>query len=308
MTAKEQPDHDQRLKTLLVEFFREFLTCFFPEWAARFDYEAIDWLPQEIFPDPPKGERRVLDLVCRLRLKPGVSPPFSGSEESGLILIHLEIESNDRIAGFRRRFFEYYVELRRKYDLPIWPIGLFLRVGLDGVGWTHYEETFWDRRVLEFNFAYVGLPALNAEDYLTGENLIGVALSSLMRIPRERRVELQADALDRIARSGQNDWRRFLLSETLQEYSGLDPTEWERLQALMVTEKYREARPMTLTYYQRGKLQERLETALLHLEARFGSLSPAVKTKVEAMSPDQLRELLLALLSAHTLKELGLEA
>ena len=312
MSTKEQADHDQRLKSLLVEFFREFLTCFFPVWAERFDFEVIDWLTQEVFPDPPQGERRLLDLVCRLRLKPDVPPPFPGSEQGGLVLIHLEIESNDRIAGFRRRFFEYYVELRRKYDLPVWPIGLFLRVGLDGVGWTSYEETFWDQRVLEFNFAYIGLPALNAVDYLGGANLVGVALTSLMRVPRERRVEIQAEGLDRIARSGQNDYRRFLLAETLQAYSELDPAEWQRLQALMVTEKYREARPMTLTYYERGAIdgshKTLIRTALRQLEARFGSLAPAVKQRVEAMSLEQLDELLLAFARVQSLKEMGLES
>src|SRR5262249_31112402 len=176
MAAQESPDHDQRFKTLLVEFFREFLFLFFPAWAERFDLSAVDWLPQEVFPDPPQGERRALDLVARVPLWPGVPPPAEGGDESGLVLIHIEVESNDRIAGFRRRFFEYYGDLRRKYDLPVWPIGLFLRVGLDGVGWTSYTETFWEQRILQFIFAYVGLPALDAETYLSGESLLVVGL------------------------------------------------------------------------------------------------------------------------------------
>jgi hypothetical protein len=28
-------------------------------------------------------------------------------------------------------------------QLPVLPIGLFLRVGLDGIGWDAYEEHFW---------------------------------------------------------------------------------------------------------------------------------------------------------------------
>ena len=137
------------------------------------------------------------------------------------------------------------------------------------------------------------------------------ACRSTLEDPSERRVELQAEALDRIARSAQNDWRRFLLAETLQAYSDLDPADWERLQQLFLTEKYREARPMTLTYYERGKIEgqnkERLETVLLQLEAKFGLLSPAVKSRVEAMSPEQLRQLTVAFARYQTLKELGLE-
>jgi hypothetical protein len=307
MSSPETPDHDQRFKTLLAEFFREFLTLFFPEWAERFDLGEITWLTQEVFPNPPQGERRALDLVARLRLKPGVEPPFAGGAEGGLVLVHLEVESNDRIAGFRRRFFDYYVDLRRRYDLPVWPIGLFLRVGLDGIGWTDYSETFWGRQLLEFTFAYVGLPALNAETYLSGESLLGVALTSLMRVPRERRVELHAEGLDRIARSRENDWRRFLLAETLQAYSDLDPAEWQRLQTLLVTDKYREARPMTMTYYERGQLAALQRTALSLLEAKFGALTQAVRERLEGLSIRQLDQLLASLFKAESMKELGLE-
>jgi hypothetical protein len=311
MAPHEPPDHDQRFKTLIVEFFREFLFLFFPAWAERFDLSAVDWLPQEVFTDPPQGERRALDLVCRLRLRPGVPPPFPGGEEGGLVLIHLEVESQDRIAGFRRRFFDYYCDLRRKYDLPVWPIGVFLRVGLDGVGWTTYEEMLWDQRVVQFTFAYVGLPALDAEAYLNGESQLGVALTSLMRVPRERRVELQAEALDRIARAEENDWRRFLLGECLQAYSDLDPAEWQRLQALLITDKYKEARPMTLTYYDRGKIQGEHDalhrTATRLLEDKFGPLSSPVKERLAVMDITQLDQLLAAVLRAQSLKDLGLE-
>jgi hypothetical protein len=34
-------DHDQRLKVLLKEFFEQFLLCFFPAWAARFDFTDV---------------------------------------------------------------------------------------------------------------------------------------------------------------------------------------------------------------------------------------------------------------------------
>jgi hypothetical protein len=64
---------------------------------------------------------------------------------------------------------------------------------------------------------------------------------------------------------------------------------------------------MMLTYYERGKIQERPETALLQLEEKFGPLPPAIKARVEAMSLEQLRQLTIAFARAQTLKELGLE-
>ena len=33
-----------RLKVLIKEFFHAFFLCFFPDWAARFEFVDIDWL------------------------------------------------------------------------------------------------------------------------------------------------------------------------------------------------------------------------------------------------------------------------
>jgi hypothetical protein len=74
----------------------------------------------------------------------------------------------------------YYVQLRRDTQLPVLPIGLFLRVGLDGIGWDAYEENFWEHRLLRFEYAYVGLPALEAElllDLLKSSSLAELRLT-----------------------------------------------------------------------------------------------------------------------------------
>src|SRR5262245_38480586 len=168
--------------------------------------------------------------------------------------------------------FDYFVQLRRDTGLPVLPIGLYLRVGLDGVGWDAYEEHFWEHRILRFEYAYVGLPALDAEQYATGENLIGVALSQLMRVPPERRAELFAEGLKRIARSGENDFRRFLLAECMEAYADLDDDQRQRLQAMLTTEQYAEVRPVMITTYERGKIAGQREMVLRQLQARFGSL------------------------------------
>ncbi len=58
-------DHDQRLNVLLNEFFEAFFVCFFPAWAARFEFLEIDWLDKELFLAPPQAEKRQLDPVAR---------------------------------------------------------------------------------------------------------------------------------------------------------------------------------------------------------------------------------------------------
>src|SRR5262249_47822521 len=157
-------DHDQRLKVLLKEFFEAFFRAFFPAWAARFEFSAIDWLDKELFLAPPQGEKRQLDLVARLRLRPGAPPPRADVTDL-VALVHVELESRASALAFRPRMFEYYVQLRRDTGLAVLPIGLFLRVGLDGIGWDTYEEHFWEHEILRFEYAYVGLPALDGEAY-----------------------------------------------------------------------------------------------------------------------------------------------
>jgi hypothetical protein len=303
-------DHDQRLKVLLKEFFEAFFLCFFPHWAKRFEFVDIDWLDKELFLAPPQGEKRQLDLVARLRLRPGAPSPRPGVTDL-VALVHVEVESRDSVVAFRPRMFDYYVQLRRDTGLPVLPIALFLRVGLEGKGWDTHEEYFWDRQIIRFEYAYVGLPGLPGEAYATGENLLGVALSALMRIPAERRAELYAEGLKRIARSGENDFRRFLLAECLEAYSDLDEAQKERLQTLLQTEAYHEVEPLMKTTYERGiergiEQGERRLTLRL-MEARFGPLSPTVEQKVEALSPEALTRLQLDLLKAQTLEELHLD-
>jgi Domain of unknown function (DUF4351) len=317
MPQPASPDHDQRLKVLLKEFFEAFFLCFFPAWAERFEFTEIDWMDKELFLGPPLREKRQLDLVARLRLRPDAPPPRAGVTDL-MALVHVELESRASTPAFRPRMFEYYVQLRRESELPVLPIALFLRLGLDGIGWDAYEEHFWEQRIVRFEYAYVGLPALDGELYATGENLLGVALSALMRLPADRRAELYAEGLKRIAGSGENDYRQFLLAECLEAYAELDEAQKERLKALLHTEAYHEVEPLMKTTYERGierGIQQGIERGieqgerrltLRQLEAKFGPLSPAVKRQVAALSPEALARLQIDLLTAQALEELSL--
>jgi hypothetical protein len=136
--------------------------------------------------------------------------------------------------------------------------------------------------------------------------------------------------LKRIAGSGENDYRRFLLAECLEAYAELDEAQKERLQALLQTEAYREVEPLMKTTYERGKadayreveplmkttyergiedgiVQGQRQSALRQMEKKFGPLSAEVERRVEALSPEALARLQLDLLEAQTLEELRLD-
>ena len=185
-------DHDQRFKNLIKVFFQEFLLLFFKEWAARLDVGTVEWLDKEIFPEPPEGPRSILDLVGKLPTRQVAHGQRPGESDQRLALVHIEIESPDKATPLRPRMFDAYVQLRRHHHLPVLPIGMFLRVGLDGIGIDVYEESFWELQPVRFEYLYVGLPALDALEYVQGENWLGVALAALMRIPRERVAWLSA--------------------------------------------------------------------------------------------------------------------
>jgi hypothetical protein len=306
-------DHDQRFKSLLKTFFAEFFQVFFPAWADRFEFSRVDWLEQEIFTDPPRGERRSLDLVARLPLRPGVptpAPPSGEPADHWLTLIHIEIESRDSVPPLRPRMLSYYEQLRRQYGLPVLPIALYLRVGLDGIGWDVYEETYWEQRLLSFTYAYVGLPGLEGEQFVAREHPLGWALTALMRVPPARRAAVHAKALRRLAEARENDYRRYLLLDCLEAYATLTAEQAEELGALLRSERYEGARAMAMTTFEKG-LQQGLQawrTALKkQLEPRFGPLSSGAQERLQSLDSERLEALALELPKAQSLQELGLE-
>jgi hypothetical protein len=306
-------DHDQRFKNLLREFFAAFFELFFPQWAARFDFSRVEWLEQEVFSDPPQGKRRSVDLVAKLPTRQAVPGPPPDQEEKWVALIHVEIEHRDTVAPLRPRVFSYYVGLRQRHDLPVLPVALYLRVGLEGIGIDVYEEHFWELRPVRFEYLYVGLPALDGLQYVQGNNWLGVALAALMRIPEERKVWLRAEALRRIMGSPHNDYQRFLLGECVQAYLPLDAERQREFERLLATEPYQGVQAMATTWYEQGleqgleqgqrQLRELLRTLL---EQRFGPLSTRAQERLASWPGDRLVELGRSLLTAQSLQELGL--
>jgi hypothetical protein len=304
-------DHDQRFKILIQEFFADFLLLFFRPWAERLDCTTVEWLDKEVFPDPPEGSRRVLDLVAKVATRQAVvSRP--ADVEHWLALLHIEIESPDKAAPNRPRMFRSYVNLRDKHGLPVLPIGLYLNVGLDGIGTDIYEEHFWELRAVQFQYLYVGLPALDALEYVQSDNWLGVALSALMKIPKDKAAWLGAEALRRITEAPLNDQRRFLLGECVQAYLALDAAQQEEFEKLVAAEPYKGVRAMNTTWFEKGEKigveKGRREMLREQIEERFGSLSASLLERLEKMPLAELSRLGKALVRAQSLQELGLDA
>jgi hypothetical protein len=74
-------------------------------------------------------------------------------------------------------------------------------------------------------------------------------------------------------------------------------------QRLLESERYREVNMVSLTWKEEGML----ESVLVQLEHRFGPLTPAVRERLQRLPIKRIRELLLEVLTAPSLKAMGLE-
>ncbi len=285
---------------MLREFFPDLLRLAVPDQADAFDCSSLTWLDQEQFLDPPTGRNVVLDLVARLEM---IRPPAGERVGPWLAVVNVEIEADDRAADLRRRIYHYWHALRTRHGLPVLPLAIYLRVALDGLGVDVYEEQFLDQPQMTFRFPYVGLPGLDAFDYLEGENLLAVALVALMSCPRERKPELKAASLQRVATASVNPARRFLLAECIQAYLSLEEPQLRDYEHLLRTEPFQEARTLNKTMIELG----RIEVLRRQLQSKFGPLTQAHLERLNEMTPEQLDSLAIALLTAKTLVELGLE-
>lgn len=298
--------HDPRFKRLLQEFFGEFFWLFFPAWAERFDFSSVEWLDKEIMTDRLEGESRFVDVVAKLATREPLPGPDGRSADSWVALVHVEIEAADKVAPLRRRMFHYYEPLRRRHDLPVLPIGVYLRVGLDGIGWDTYVEKFWEQELVRFNYAYVGLPALDAEQYVRQDNWLGVALAALMRVTKERKIQLAGEALERIVHCPEDSYRKTLLCECVSAYLPVDEEGRRQFESMVRNHPDPGVQAMEMGLL--DHVEQRAQRNLLRelLEARFGQLSPPVLVRLDDWPADRLTELGRALMSAASLEDLGL--
>ena len=305
-------DHDQRIKELLQEFLPEFMELFFPRWIGRFVFSKAEWLKQDAFLDPPEGERRQIDLLAKM---PTTVPPGDRAKEC-LLLIHIEVESAESATRLRNRMPQYYAYLRRHYGLPVLPIGLFLYVGLGGIGKEVYEETVWGETLLQFTYFTIGLPALDGLAYHRGPNLLGVALSALMKLPAADRARFLAEGLERFQVSGENELRKYLLAECYDHYLPVNETEREDARRLMA-ERFTEGKTIMnglelrerrgeLRGELRGRLQEKREMVAKLLRKKFISLPDSIVAEINALPAERLDEIALASYDVNSLADLGL--
>ena len=305
-------DHDQICKQLAEAFFREFMELFCPAEAAQIDFRSVEFLREEFFTDVRRGRRKRLDLVAKVRLK-------RGGER--FILVHFEFEASRKDQNFPQRMFEYFCQLFLRHGLPIVPIAVFSDAGV----WREpvpdfFELTLSPRSRVRFDYHLIKLSQLDYRQFLKSDNPLAFALMAKMKYTRRERVRLKADFLRLILRAGVDPARESLLVEFLETYMPLQIAEQHQFAELVqVDETYAEIQNMVTVYekagikkgieqgIEKGIEKGKLEALLLLIESRFSRLPDEVRRKVERIkSRKRIDDLLLAVLNAKSLSELGL--
>ena len=233
---------DQLFKELLRAFFREFLELFYPDVAARLDFGRVTFLDKETFTDLPEGSRREADLVAQV---------YSLDGQPELILVHVEVQTQRR-SEFAYRMFEYYVLLRLRHKVPVFPVVVYLAPGAGGVVEERYEETLFGRNVLTFRYQAVGLPDLPSDDYLEQDNPLGAGLSALMRPGRTGPALRKALSLRRTEESGLDEARKSLLVNLIDMYLRLNAQEETEFRQLLGQPGFEEVKQVVTSFEQRG--------------------------------------------------------
>jgi hypothetical protein len=193
---------------------------------------------------------------------------------------------------------------------------LYQNVALDGVGVEAVVRRFWELEVLRLQYLYVGLPGLDAERYVRGDNWLGVGLSALMRMPPERAGELGLEALRRLKGAGLNDQQEFLLSECVEAYLPVETPELDRIRGIIAGESATRAPAVQRNkttgdlLWEKGVAEGRRTARLEMLEAmlatKFGPLTAEHLTSLRAKSDDDLVAIGKKVMTAATLADLGL--
>jgi len=303
--------HDQLFKDVLRTFFYEFLQVFLPEVAEAIDPDAITFLDPQTFTDIPEGQLRIADLVANLHA-------LVGTPE--LVLVHTEVQSDEEHEiGYR--IWEYNALLTIRHRRPVISIGFLPFAVRGGVTFAHYSCMALGQETAGVNYWRIAVRGLSAEDYLALPSLLGVALAALMRPPGDDKVELKVAILQRLAASGLDEARLFLLVNFVESYLPLEGMEAATYQTRLQEEENTTVQTLELTWADRlrqegleqgvaqgvvqGTLQAKQEMLLDLTRTRFGAVPADLAERVATADDRLLTRMLRQVVQAQRPEEIS---
>lgn len=169
------PDHDRLFKLLIETFFEEFIMLFLPEAAESINFSDITFLNQEILNDLMEGEKKVVDLLVKTRLR----------GQDSIILLHVEPQSYYQ-DHFNERMFIYHNRLYEKHRLPILPVALFT-YDENKTEPDEFTIQFPFKNIVSFKYVTIELKKLPWRQYIHQDNPIAAALLSKMGYTKKKK-------------------------------------------------------------------------------------------------------------------------
>jgi hypothetical protein len=264
------------------------------------DRDSIEFLDKEVFTDVTEGERRVVDLLVKARLRG--KPSF--------FLVHVETQAQPE-ADFARRMFCYFARLHEKHALPVYPVALFSYDEPKRAEPDEYRVSFSDLDVLAFRFRVVQLNRLDWHDFVERTNPIAAALMAKMRMKPGERPWVKLACLDLLGKLQLDPARRALISGFVDTYLRLTIEEQQVFEEeLKKIEPERQERVMEIvtSWMEQGARQGRHDEArslvVRQLRKRLGSLEAEIEARIAELSVEELEALGEALLDFTSIADL----
>lgn len=319
MSGAPPIDHDRFFKELLTTFFFELLELFFPKIAAALDHGSIEFLPQEVYVDPLKGEKYRADIVVKARYKADRGAAF--------LVVHVEHQSTAP-SGFGERFYRYHAAISARHGLPVYPIVIYSHDAPRKKQHDTYKIDFPDGMVLLFRYRVVQLNRLPWRKFVNQHNPIASALMSKMKIAPRDRPRVKVQCLRLLVTMKLDPARKYLIGAFVDAYLRLNEEESRRFQravekAELLPGEKEEIVEYVTSWEEKGReigrkegLQQGMQQGAVRilrdllldvLTTRFGSVDTSVVDRIHAIdSNDELRRLHHQALTATAIGELGL--
>ncbi|MBC7529165.1 MAG: DUF4351 domain-containing protein [Chthonomonadaceae bacterium] len=306
-------DHDRLFKELITTFFFEFLLLFAPQIAAAIDRDSIEFIDKEVFSNLVPGQENIVDILVKVKI--------FGEEQ--FILIHIENQSFSE-AEFNRRMFDYFVILRAKFGLRVYPFAVFsfgkpLRREPDT-----YSEVTFEKEIVRFWFHAIQLNQMNWRDYLGSENPVATALMTKMQVEQADRATIRREFMRLFLTMKFDRTKMKVISEFMGTYLKLTSEENREVRKeientmtpVQQKEYYTYLNPWEEAGMERGLEQGivrgieqgqrdgEIRFALRVIKSKFGPLDEALMERISGLELPKVEDLAGVLINFQTVKEL----
>ncbi len=299
--AKVHPDHDRLFKELITLLFIEFLQLFAPHVAALIDPDSIEFVDKEIFAPFLQSQEYEVDILVKCRI----------AGEERFVLIHIENQAKKQ-GGFGGRMFDYFVVVRAKFGLRIYPIALFSYDAPKKAEAETYTETEFGMDVVRYQFQPIQLNKLRWQDYIGSGNPVAVALMAKMNVKSADRATVRREFYNLFTTGKLNNRQIHIIDEFMKSYLKLTITQFEQIRQEMEPTMPTEAKPQYRTFlyeenrvaFEEGAQKATINLTLKMADKRFGTLTDALRQRISALPTDKVEAMGLALFDFETQDEL----